>query len=372
MSDVFSIIQGNLYDPGQGYDYWYLVVSNNNYNKDNNTIICCFVKLYDSTKDLNNTDIVFDYNGIQYKIIVDCITNHYSKKLTRYQYKGTLAGDLIVKVLDKIKFMLGFDNLFTLDEARKILAEREIELKAKYGAYASSNKRVVSAPAEPEPKIESIITPPKSSNIKLSRDDEQKAFARQMANIPFSDNDIEVVQKTLDPTYIEPEKIHKAGMDAAKKQIEAIKSKKRVTTARNNLVYDDLEQFVEDYQNQGVIFVLDKYHIRDKKSLDKLVWNIKHNHPEAFNKKKKIEEKPKKKIKKATPFCLDFILDYYNLSDKELISKYHLENTKTAVRNAIYRAKYAYVRQGGDLEDLKDIINSGNRKRGGKKKEALS
>jgi hypothetical protein len=160
-------------------------------------------------------------------------------------------------------------------------------------------------------------------------------------------------------------------MDAAKKQIEAIKSKKRVTATRNNLVYDDLEQFVEDYQNQGVVFVLDKYHIRDKKSLDKLVWNIKHNHPEAFD-KKKIEKKPKNEDKKATPFCLDFILDYYNLSDKELISKYHLENTKTAVRNAIYKAKYAYVRQGGDLEDLKDIINSGNRKRGGKKKEALS
>ena len=63
MSDVLTVLRGNLYDPGSMYDYWNLVISSNSHNKDNNIIICCLVKLLEKDREIEESDVVFDYRG---------------------------------------------------------------------------------------------------------------------------------------------------------------------------------------------------------------------------------------------------------------------------------------------------------------------
>ena len=176
MMDVFTLCQGNIYDPGNLYDFWNLVVSSNTNNRNSNTVIMCLIKLV-VNNDVEEGDIPFDYYGTTYKIIPSCLINCSVKKATRYTYKGTLSKDIFDKVIDRIKSIF-FDNpVYSIDEANNIIHEKEIALKVKYEQTAIANATTI-------PTVENPITTfPKETNIKLTREDEERAFAHQLGDI---------------------------------------------------------------------------------------------------------------------------------------------------------------------------------------------
>lgn len=309
MSDVLTVLRGNLYDPGSMYDYWNLVISSNSHNKDNNIIICCLVKLLEKDREIEESDVIFDYRGSDYKILTTCIMNYSVKKITNFSYKGSLSEEIMSKVMQKINNIFYSEKMFTLNEARAELSRRETILKARYADHLD----VLSS----EPKVENNIIPIQkvATNINLTLEDEERIFAKSMDNFDYLDLKEE-------PREIIEHKVDKV------KDVKEIKKKKIETPKPSSK-------------------------LKKKKSC----------------KRKKTFSNPTSQTKKnVLKICEDFLLDYYSLSNNELNDKYHF-SSKQAMYDKAHDSKIKYLENGGDAETLNSIINSSTRKGGRRKKE---
>lgn len=267
MRDVFTICQGNIYDPGPMFGNWNLVISCNNHNIENDIFVCVVIYKTKPNEVFGNNDIIFEYDNATWKIICDRLISLNFKKLG--VYKGTISDSIMKKVKDKLKSIFFDMDMYTLAEAREELINRETILKAKYSPNTIYMKEDHSNSNEShEDILPAPVKPKNSTNINLSLEDREKIFANEIGDIKTEYLPIKPLCKvTPTPT----------------------KKVKKEYNDLHDIIYKNYKEFILDYYTLSYEQIRDKYKaIKDK--TDQQIRLVASRCRKIWTKKDNIEE----------------------------------------------------------------------------------
>ena len=369
MRNIFSINRGNIYEATNKLNMWSIVISSNNLHKELNSCVCVSMKIVDGFDKHDDLHVKFESNGVIYKIMPEMIFNSTSSKLG--MYKETISDDILEQVIDKVQRFIFGQNLYTLDEARREIADRELVLKTQIEKGCKENIYTPQVVTNEEP-LKISLPKNEKTQVKLSLEEEQYLAAKRMES--FAEDMIELEsleQEETECVAVATEEAYEDESDRERvpENIGYVdESVIKRTYIKYPLVHQDPIQFLHDYEKLSKNGLMKKYNIDNWKACTRLVYKLRDRLisegviTAGEIKRKPIKTKSSGINKRLQTFyknnrnAEDFLLDYYSMDKKEIENKYSW--IKSELFYVAQQCRRTYLNNGGDKETLKELMEN--------------